>query len=108
MTMTIIPLVGTWYVETTHYPGTDFEYSEYVEITYKKDGTVTGYCKEKYKNGKEIVETDSGRYKVIKNDLCIWWLNEDEDAGEPWPETFSINGNKMTTSESEETVWTRK
>ena len=101
-------IVGTWYVETTHYSGTDHEYSEYAELTFKKDGTVTGYWKETYKDGKEIVETDTGRYEVIKDVLRVWWVSEAEENDDPWTATFSINGNKMTTSENGGTVWTRK
>lgn len=103
-------IVGTWYVETTHYSGTDWEYSEYAEITFKKDGTVTYYWKETNKDGEEEVETDTGRYEVIKDVLRIWWVSEAEEnltAG-PWTARFSINGNKMITSENGGTVWTRK
>lgn len=103
-------IVGTWYVETTHYAGTDQEYSEYAELTFKKDGAVTGYWKETYKDGKEEVETDTGRYQIIKDVLRVWWVSEAEEnmADGPWTATFSINGNKMITSENGETVWTRK
>lgn len=101
-------IVGTWYVETIHYSGTEREYSEYAEITYKKDGTVAGYWKETNKDGKEEVETDTGRYEVIKDVLRIWWASEAEEADGPWTAKFSINGNKMTTSENGGTVWTRK
>lgn len=101
-------IVGTWYGETTYEPGTDRERMEYVELTFRKDGTVTGYWKDTYKNGKEEVETDTGRYEVIKDVLRIWWISETEEGDDPWTTTFSINGNKMTTSENGGTVWTRK
>ena len=101
-------IVGTWYGEATHYSGTDYEYSEYAELTFKKDGTVTGYWKETYKDGKEIVETDTGRYEVIKDVLRVWWVSEAGENDDPLTTTFSINGNKMTTSENGGTVWTRK
>ena len=80
----------------------------YAEITYKKDGSLTGYWKETYKNGEVNVETDTGRYEVIKDVIRVWWLSDAEEGGEPWSATFSINGNKMTTSEAGGTVWTKK
>ncbi|MDE6551557.1 MAG: hypothetical protein K2K98_01140 [Muribaculaceae bacterium] len=101
-------IVGTWYVETTRFAGMDYEYSEYAELTFRKDGTVTGYWKNTYKDGKEIVETDAGRYQIIKDVLRVWWVSELEEDDEPWSATFSINGNKMKTSEDGGTVWTRK
>ena len=87
-------IVGTWYTENN---------SEYVEMTFKKDGTVTGYWKDLY-HGETIIETDKGHYDVIKDVLRIWWDSEDE----PFSVTFSISGNKMTTSENGGIVWTRK
>ncbi|MDE6522153.1 MAG: hypothetical protein K2L17_04990 [Muribaculaceae bacterium] len=101
-------IVGTWYLESTYFSGTDFEYSVYAEIKYKKDGTLTGYWKKTYKDGKEEIETDTGRYEVIKDVLRVWWFSEADEDYEPWTATFSINGNKMTTSENDGTVWTRK
>ena len=101
-------IVSTWYVETMYYAGTDREYSEYAELTFKKNGTVTGYWKMTYKDGEEIVETDTGRYEVIKDVLRVWWASEAEEGDDPWTATFSITGNKMTTSENGSTVWTRK
>ena len=63
-------IVGTWYTEDS-YPG----YKEYAEWTYKKDGTVTGYWKFTDKNGTEEIETDTGRYEVIKDVFLIWWAS---------------------------------
>lgn len=103
-------IVGTWYVENTYDPGTDYETTEYAEITYKKDGTLTGYWKRTYKDGNVDTETDAGRYDIINDILRIWWDSEEEEnlTEGPWTATFSINGNKMTTSENGGTVWTRK
>ena len=98
-------IVGTWYTEDS-YSGN----KEYAEWTYKKDGTVTGYWKFTYKDGTEKIETDTGRYEVIKDVLRIWWASNMEGnlTDGPYTVTFSINGNKMTTSEDDGTVWTRK
>lgn len=103
-------IVGTWYVEQVIDAGTEYEYTSYSEITYKKDGTVSGYWKDTYKDGRVSTETDRGRYEVIKDVLNIWWESEAEEneAEGPWTCTFTINGNKMTTSENEGIVWTRK
>lgn len=103
-------IVGTWYRESTQNAGTDLEYTVYAEITYKKDGTVTGYWKETHKDGHEETETDTGRYEVIKDVLRIWWASEAQEnlVEGPWSTTFTISGNKMTTSEDGGVVWTRK
>ena len=102
-------IVGTWCVETVHYLGTDSECTEYAEVSFSKDGVVTGYWKDTYKTGEVEIETDKGRYEVIKNVLRIWWESDVEDnASGPSTWTFTINGDKMTTSENGGTVWTRK
>ena len=86
------PLVGTWYTEA---------YS-YEEITYNSDGTCTY---RRYKSDHTTIrDTDSGTYKVEGNKLTIWWAS----SSSPWTTTFSINGNKMTTSEDGGIVWTKK
>lgn len=85
-------IVGTWYTEA---------YS-YEEITYNSDGTCTY---RRYKSDHTTIrDTDSGTYKVEGNKLTIWWAS----SSSPWTTTFSINGNKMTTSEDGGIVWTRK
>lgn len=86
------PIVGTWYTEA---------YS-YEEITYNSDGTCTY---RRYKSDHTTIrDTDSGTYKVEGNKLTIWWAS----SSSPWTTTFSINGNKMTTSEDGGIVWTKK
>lgn len=100
-------IVGTWYLESTYDVGTEYERTTYSEITHKKDGIVTGYWKETYKNGEVIVETDRGRYEVIKDVLSIWWEGEADDDN-PWTCTFKIEGNRMITSENGGNVWIRK
>lgn len=97
-------IVGTWYTETTCEIGTEYENIQYAELIFKKDGTVTGYWKYTYKNGEIEIETDKGRYEVIKDTLCIWWDGEDD----VWTTTISISGKKMTTTEGDGIVWTRK
>ena len=85
-------IVGTWYTEA---------YS-YEEITYNSDGTCTY---RRYKSDHTTIrDTDSGTYKVEGNKLTIWWAS----SSSPWTTTFSINGNKMTTSEDGGIVWTKK
>lgn len=103
-------IVGTWYVETVHYLGTDNECTEYAELSFRKDGVVTGYWKNTYKTGKVEIETDKGRYEVIKNVLRTWWESDDEEDNASVPNTWTItiNSDKMTTSENGGTVWTRK
>lgn len=102
-------IVGTWYIEKLHNVGTIYEYTEYTEITFEKNGIVTGYWKETYKDGKTQIETDKGRYDVVKDVLRIWWdMDTENNNDEPWTGTFSISGTTMTTSENGGTVWTRR
>ena len=92
------PIVGTWYTEA---------YS-YEEITYNSDGTCTY---RRYKSDHTTIrDTDSGTYKIEGNKLSIWWESEKKywDIDGPWTTSFSINGNKMTTSEDGGIVWTKK
>lgn len=85
-------IVGTWYTEA---------YS-YEEITYNSDGTCTY---RRYKSDHTTIrDTDSGTYKVEGNKLTIWWAS----SSSPWTTSFSINGNKMTTTEDGGIVWTRR
>ena len=91
------PLVGTWYTE-----GEEKGYPTYEEITYNANNTCTW---RDYKSDKTTIkETDSGTYKVDGNKLSIWWSG----SSTPWTTTFSISGNKMTTTEGGGTTWTRK
>ena len=97
------PLVGTWYTETIEKGEV-----EYTEITYNANFTCT--WREYESDRKTVVDTDEGSYKVDGNKLSIWWESEkkywDEDG--PWTTTFTISGNKMTTSEGGGTIWTKK
>ena len=86
------PIVGTWYTEVYGYE----------EITYNADGTCT--YRDFKSDKKTISYSDTGTYKVDGNRLTIWWNDEDDAL----TITFSISGNKMTTSEDGGTVWTRK
>ena len=97
------PLVGTWFTESE-----DHGELEYTEITYNKDLTCTWQC---YSSDRTTLkESDTGTYKVEGNKLSIWWESEREYWKEdgPWTTTFSISGNKMTTTESNGVVWTKK
>lgn len=98
------PLIGTWY--------TEYEVEEsvkhYEEITYKADNTCTW---------KEIdydrTYTDLGKYSVEGNKISIWWESEKDlwEKEGPFVMTFTISGNKMTTTKgsgSRVTTWTKK
>ena len=90
-------IVGTWYTESE-----PKGYLQVEEITYNSDGTCTY---RRYKSDRTTInDTDSGTYKVEGNKLSIWWAG----SSTPWTTTFSINGNKMTTSENGGTIWTKK
>lgn len=99
------PLVGTWY--TIGSGGKDEE-TIYTEITYKADYTCT--WREYKADQTTIIGSDTGTYEINGNALYIWWEREkkywQEDG--PWTTTFSINGNKMTTTEKGGTTWTKK
>lgn len=91
-------IVGTWYTE-----GVEKGQPTYTEITYNADLTCTW---RDYKSDKTTIkDTDSGKYKVEGNKLSIWW---NSDHGDVWTTTFTISGNKMTTTEGGGTVWTKK
>lgn len=97
------PIVGTWWVENT-----SKGYIKYTEITYNADLTCT--WREYEQDRTTLKRSDTGKYKVEGNKLSIWWESEkkywDEDG--PWTTTFTISGNKMTTTEAGGTTWTRK
>lgn len=87
----IHPIVGTWWI----YDGE----GDYTEITFKDD--MTCIRKEYYRDTEQLGEFNFGRYMIDNHDLFIWWDDEDE----VYHDTFTINGNKMTTRDG---VWTRK
>lgn len=89
-------LVGTWYTESE-----SKGYLRYEEMTYNSDGTCTY---RRYKSDQTTIsDADSGTYKVEGNKLTIVWANY-----EIFTTTFSISGNKMTTSENGGTTWFKK
>lgn len=97
------PLVGTWYIESVEKGET-----YYSEITYNSDYTCT--WREYKSDRKTLLDSDAGKYKIEGNTLSIWWNSEqkywDEDG--PWTTTFTISGNKMTTTERGGSTWTKK
>ena len=99
------PLVGTWWVATVD---ANSGVTVYTEITYNADMTCS--WKEYRGNRDEPSSYDTGTYKIDGNILAIWWNREKEywDEDGPWTTTFSITGNKMTTTEGKGTVWTKK
>lgn len=94
------PLVGTWWVEKT-----SKGYVKYSEITYNADFTCT--WREYKQDRTTLTDSDTGKYKIEGNKLLIWW-NSDTTPDEPWTTTFTISGNKMTTTEGGGTTWTKK
>jgi hypothetical protein len=92
-------LIGTWYVVSDH------EKSDpYTEMSFYEDNTCSWRA---YKADRStITDSDHGTYKVEGNVLSIWW--DSEKGYGPLTCTFSISGNKMTTSEGGGTIWTRK
>lgn len=92
-------IVGTWYIVTE-----DHGVDEYTEVTFSADGTCS---RREYKADRTtLTEADWGTYKTEGNVLSIWW--DSEKGYGAWSVTFSISGNKMTTSEGGGSVWTRK
>lgn len=91
-------IIGTWYTE-----GVEKGQQTYTEITYNSDLTCTW---RDYKSDKNTIKaSDSGKYKVEGSKLSIRWNSE---PSEVWTTTFTISGNKMTTTEEGETIWTKK
>lgn len=92
-------LIGTWYIVGDHEKSTP-----YTEITFMGDNT----CQWRAYLADRSTLTDSewGTYKVADNTLSIWWEREKDKGALTW--TFSISGNKLTTSEGGGRVWTRK
>lgn len=85
------PIIGTWWI----YDGE----GDYTEITFKDD--MTCIRKEYYRDTEQLGDFNFGRYMIDNHDLFIWWDDEDE----VYHDTFTINGNKMTTKDG---VWTKK
>lgn len=92
-------IVGTWETSLDGYT---------TQMTFNSNGSCL--WKEWNNSNPSDTDTDKGTYKVEGNKLSIWWDSEaDENLEEgPLTVTFSISGNKMTTSENGGTVWTRK
>ena len=92
------PLVGTWYTEVF----------KYTEVTFNADFTCT---RREYAPGSTtaIIDSDTGTYEIKGNKLSIWWESERKFWNNgPWTTTFSISGKKMTTTEGDGIVWTKK
>ncbi len=88
------PLVGTWYINEDN--------GDYEEITFFDDGKCVHFT-ESQKYGKE---TFAGTYKADANKLLLMWSD-----GDTLTLTYSISGNKMTTTKSggsRSSVWTKK
>ena len=98
------PLIGTWYVEGVDHEGE----SRITEVTYNADNSCT--WREYGSDKTTIIDADTGTYKVDGNKLSIWWDSEREywEKDGPWTTTFTINENKMTTTEAGGTVWTKR
>lgn len=95
-------LIGTWYGNFIHDQGTEYEYNEYGEFTFSKDGVFTFYTLLTYVDGTTEAERDSGLYKVVGNMITLWW--NDEEIDEPSVVPFSVNGNKLTWGEGQRAV----
>lgn len=93
------PLVGTWYSDSEN---------QYAEITFKADYTCTS---REYNSDRTKIEySDRGTYEIAGNTLSIWWesAKSNWDKEGPWTTIFTISGNKMTTTENNGVVWTKK
>ncbi len=92
-------IVGTWYTVS------DGEKSSpYTEMTFNSDYTCS--WREYKADRTTVTDSDFGTYQVEGNTLSVLWDSEKKYGPLTW--TFSISGNKMTTSEGGGTVWTRK
>ena len=99
------PIVGTWWVEGDP---SDWKQAVYTEITYNSDMTCSW---REYQNSRDqLTSSDTGKYQIDGNTLSIWWnsVKDSWDEEGPWTTTFTINGNKMITTESSGTTWTKK
>ena len=95
----INPIVGTWWIENE-----SKGYKYYTEITYNADNTCS-WSRYRYEGDtKNLIDSKSGTYKIDGNQLSILYKGDEK----PSTKTFTINGNKMTTSEGGGSTWTRK
>lgn len=84
-------IVGTWFDERVYEDCTVV----YEEATFKKDGTMTSYWRETC-DGVVDIETNVGRYRLIGDELTLWWDNPGEV--EEVKRTVVIEGNRLTLS----------
>lgn len=89
-------IIGTWEVISNGYVS---------QLTFNADGSC--FSKEWPQSNPNEVEVDTGKYIASGNTLSIWWASEADEEG-PWTCTFTIDGNRMTTSENGGSVWFRK
>ena len=89
------PLVGTWYVKFIEKE----RYHSCEELTFNADFTCLW---ESYNedNGRRLVDSTTGIYKVDGNTLTILYNNS-----RTWTTTFFVNGNQLITSKD---TWTKK
>ena len=97
-------IVGTWRSLRTNYVGTAYEYTEYSEMTFKKDRTSTYYSKRQYTNGEITMGYDHGRYEVSNDSIMLLWDDDDADLSVDFK--FKIEGILMTKDDEE--IWIRK
>ena len=93
------PIVGTWWIEKGE---------TYTELVLNANKTSTRWV---YKTDRTtLIRSDKGTYEINGNTLVIWWESEKDywDDGGPWSTTFTIEGNKMITTEGNGNTWTRK
>ena len=93
------PIVGTWWIEKG---------GNYTEMTFNSNKTCTWW---NYKTDRTtLIRSDKGTYEINGKTLVIWWESEKEywEESGPWSTTFTIEGNKMITTEGNGNTWTRK
>lgn len=93
------PLVGTWYVENE-----SKGYRYYTELTFNADYTCTWWRYRYEGDSKNLIDSKTGTYKIDGNRYYIYFSDQEK----PSTKTFTINGNKMITSEAGGTTWTKK
>ena len=93
------PIVGTWYIENE-----SKGYQYYYEMTFNADNTCMWWRYRYEGDSKTLIDSKSGTYKIDGNQLSILYNGEEK----PSTKTFTINGNKMTTSEAGGSTWTKK
>ena len=93
------PIVGTWYIENE-----SKGYRYYYEMTFNADNTCMWWRYRYEGDSKTLIDSKTGTYKIDGNQLSILYKGDEK----PSTKTFTINGNKMTTSEAGGSTWTKK